>query len=144
LPISEKTRRSLQELGLTDYEIRAYIALLESGPATASKLSEASDVPYSKLHKVLSSLEKKGWVEMERGRPSRYYPKPPSVGIDVTRFQVEARLKSNEAVVLEELQPLYEKRHVREVGHAVESKPATLRVQTGEIRIKKEDTLLDK
>jgi sugar-specific transcriptional regulator TrmB len=114
LRISEKTRRSLQEFGLTDYEMRAYIALLETGPTTADKLSEESDVPYSKVHNVLSSLEKKGWVEMEHSRPGRYYPKPPSVAIDTTKLQVESRLRSSQAVVLEELQPLYERRGVRE------------------------------
>lgn len=114
MPIDEKIRRSLQEFGLTDYEVRAYIALLETGPATANRLSEESDVPYSKVHNVLSNLEKKGWVWMEHGRPSRYYPKPPSVAIDTTKLRVEGRLKSSEAVALEELQPLYERRGVRE------------------------------
>lgn len=114
MPIGEKTRRSLQEFGLTDYEIRAYTALLDVGPATASKLSEASDVPYSKVYEVLGSLEKKGWVEMEHGRPSRYYPKPPTVALDMTKLQLESRFRSNEAVVLEELQPLYERKEVRE------------------------------
>jgi len=51
---------------------------------------------------------------MEHSRPSTYYPKPPSVAIDTTKLQMESRLRSNEAIVLEELQPLYEKREVRE------------------------------
>ena len=72
MTISDKTRRSLQEFGLTDYEIRSYTSLLEIGPATASELSESSSVPYSKIYEVLGSLEKKGWIEMEHGRPSKY------------------------------------------------------------------------
>lgn len=114
MPISDKARRSLQEFGLTDYEIRSYTSLLEIGPATASKLSEASDVPYSKIYEVLGSLEKKGWTEMEHGRPSRYYPKPPSVALEIAKSQVENALKTNEAMVLSELQPVYEKKGVRE------------------------------
>jgi sugar-specific transcriptional regulator TrmB len=114
LTISDRARRSLQEFGLTDYEIRSYTSLLEIGPATASELSEASDVPYSKIYEVLGSLEKKGWIEMEHGRPSKYYPKPPSVAIDITKSQLETKLKTNEAHVLDELQPLYEKKGVRE------------------------------
>jgi len=114
LTISDRARRALQEFGLTDYEIRSYTSLLEIGPATASKLSEASDVPYSKIYEVLGSLEKKGWIEMEHGRPSRYYPKPPSVAMEITKSQLEIALKTNEAQVLEELQPLYEKKGVRE------------------------------
>jgi len=114
LPISDRARRSLQGFGLTDYEIRSYTSLLEIGPATASELSESSGVPYSKIYEVLGSLEKKGWIEMEHGRPSRYYPKPPSVAMEITKSQLESALKTNEALVLEELQPLYEKKGVRE------------------------------
>jgi sugar-specific transcriptional regulator TrmB len=51
---------------------------------------------------------------MEHGRPSKYYPKPPSVAMDITRSQFESSLRTNEAVILGELQPLYEKKGVRE------------------------------
>jgi sugar-specific transcriptional regulator TrmB len=114
LAISDRTRRSLQEFGLTDYEIRSYTSLLEIGPATANELSEASEVPYSKIYEVLGSLEKKGWIEMEHGRPSKYYPKPPSVALEITKSQLENSLKTNEGVILGELQPIYEKKGVRE------------------------------
>jgi sugar-specific transcriptional regulator TrmB len=114
MTISDRARRSLQEFGLTDYEIRSYTSLLEIGPATASELSQASDVPYSKIYEVLGSLEKKGWIEMEHGRPSKYYPKPPSVAMEVARSQLESKFKTNEKQILGELQPLYEKKGVRE------------------------------
>jgi len=114
LPISDRVRKSLQEFGLTDYEIRSYTSLLEIGPATASELSEASDVPYSKIYEILGSLEKKGWIESEHGRPSKYYPKPPSLAMEITKSQIENQLKTNEAQILGELQPLYEKKGVRE------------------------------
>jgi sugar-specific transcriptional regulator TrmB len=104
----------MQEFGLTDYEIRSYTSLLEIGPATASALSESSSVPYSKIYEVLGSLEKKGWIEMEHGRPSKYYPKPPSVAMEITKSQWENSIRTNEALILGELQPLYEKKGVRE------------------------------
>ena len=114
MTISDKARRSLQEFGLTDYEIRSYTSLLEIGPATASELSESSSVPYSKIYEVLGSLEKKGWIESEHGRPSKYYPKPPSVAMEITRSHLENSLRTNGALILGELQPLYEKKGVRE------------------------------
>lgn len=104
----------MQEFGLTDYEIRSYTSLLEIGPATASELSESSSVPYSKIYEVLGSLEKKGWIESEHGRPSKYYPKPPSVAMEITKSHLENSLRTNEALILGELQPLYEKKGVRE------------------------------
>ena len=104
----------MQEFGLTDYEIRSYTSLLEIGPATASELSEANGVPYSKIYEVLGALEKKGWLEMEHGRPSKYYPKPPSIAMEITKSQLENSLHTNETLILSELQPIYEKKGVRE------------------------------
>jgi sugar-specific transcriptional regulator TrmB len=51
---------------------------------------------------------------MEHGRPSKYYPKPPSVATEIARSQLENTLKTNETLILGELQPLYEKKGVRE------------------------------
>lgn len=57
--ISEETRKSLQNLGLTDYETRVYVALLQRGALTASEASENTQVPYSKIYEILGNLEKK-------------------------------------------------------------------------------------
>jgi len=114
MEISEKARNSLREFGLTDYEVRAYVALLEGGPRTASELSKTAEVPFSKVYEVLGSLEKKGWAEAEHGRPTRYYPKPPSDAVEGTKLRMERSLKNNESQILSELQPLYEKKDVHE------------------------------
>lgn len=112
--VSQDARRVLRELGLTDYETRVYIALLEKGASTASQVSENSDVPYSKVYETLTSLERKGWIETERGRPGRYYPKAPSEALATTKMQVEERVKTWERTITTELQPLYERREIRE------------------------------
>ncbi len=114
MSISERTRKALQEFGLTEYELRVYTSLLEHHTLTASKISEHSSVPYSKIYEVLASLEKKGWVESEHGRPSKYYPKPPSEAIEASKFRVLDTLRLNEAQILEELKPLYERKETRE------------------------------
>ncbi len=94
--------------------MRSYIALLDYGAMTASRVSEHSNVPYSKIYDVLGSLEKKGWIETERGRPSKYYPKPPVETMATTRMKFEDRFNISENQVLKELQPLYEKKDTRE------------------------------
>lgn len=114
MPTSEKTRRSLQDLGLTEYEMRGYIALLEHGAMTASRISEHANVPYSKIYEVLGSLEKKGWIETEHGRPSKYYPKPPAEAVATTRMKIEDTFNISESQVLKELQPIYEKKDTHE------------------------------
>jgi len=114
LPLSGEAKKVLNELGLTQYETRAYLALLDKGNLTASQISEYSEVPYSKIYEVLASLEKKGWIKAERGRPSKYYPKSPSEALEAAKLRLEEMTKSWEQAILSELQPLYEKQGIRE------------------------------
>lgn len=112
--LNEKTRKVLQDLGLTDYEIKAYISLLTDPGRQASEISKDSDVPVSKIYEVLSNLERKGWVESQHGRPIRYYPKSPSTALQIFRMRLESELKVNEEYLLRELMPIYERRETQE------------------------------
>jgi sugar-specific transcriptional regulator TrmB len=114
LPVSEDAKKVLHEVGLTEYETRAYLILLERGVMTASEVSEHGGVPYSKVYETLNSLERKGWVEAERGRPSRYFPKAPSEALEAARLRLEDMVNGWKGVVMGELQPLYEKRELME------------------------------
>jgi HTH-type transcriptional regulator, sugar sensing transcriptional regulator len=114
LVVSEKTRRALKEFGLTEYEAKAYISLVESGVLAASELSRIASIPYSKIYEIIGNLERKGWVESEQGRPSKYYSKAPSTALESSRVRFETLLRSSEAEALQELQPLYEKKGVQE------------------------------
>jgi len=114
LSVSERTRRALKDFGLTEYEVKAYVALVESGPTPASQLSTKATIPYSKIYEILGNLERKGWVEIEQGRPSKYFPKPPSTALESSRVRTENTLKSSQIDALSELQPLYERKGVQE------------------------------
>ncbi len=112
--VSEITKRALKDFGLTEYEVKAYIALVQSGPMPASQLSSTAAIPYSKIYEILGNLERKGWVESEQGRPSKYFPKPPATALESSRVRMENTLKSSQTDALLELQPLYEKKEVQE------------------------------
>jgi sugar-specific transcriptional regulator TrmB len=114
MPVSERTKRALKDFDLTEYEVKAYIALVESGPVPASQLSTTAAIPYSKIYEILGNLERKGWVETEQGRPSKYFAKPPSAALDSSRVRMESTLKSSQTDALSELQPLYERKGVQE------------------------------
>ena len=58
--------------------------------------------------------ERKGWIEVERGRPSRYFPKAPSESLEAAKLRLEDMVNSWKHVVMGELQPLYEKRELLE------------------------------
>ena len=114
MSVSDKTRRALKDFGLTDYEVKTYVALVEAGPMPASELSTHAGVPYSKIYEIIGNLERKGWVETEQGRPSKYYPKAPTMALESSKIRIENNLKLSLDEALGELQPLYEKKDVKE------------------------------
>lgn len=54
----------LRQLGLSDYEEKAYKALIKLGKSSASEISVEGGVSYGKIYEVLSSLERKGFVKV--------------------------------------------------------------------------------
>lgn len=77
--MAEEMVNTLKIAGLTEYEVKVYLALVTSGNLTASELSEKSKVPYSRIYDIISKLEEKGWVEVEEGRPIRVFTKNPDM-----------------------------------------------------------------
>ncbi len=109
MSISDKTKKALEKVGLTSYEIRTFTALLKTGEQTASDLSQKSGVPYSKIYEVLGTLEDKSWIGSDDSRPTKYFAKSPSTGLETTKQKIENDFLQNQSVILNELVPLYEK-----------------------------------
>jgi sugar-specific transcriptional regulator TrmB len=114
MSISDKTRKSLEKIGLTSYEIKTFSSLLKTGELTASDLSQKSGVPYSKIYEVLGTLEEKSWIGSDDSRPTKYFAKSPSTGLDTTKQKIENDFLHNQSIILNELVPLYEKSGVSE------------------------------
>ncbi len=112
--ISDKSRKAMESLGLTSYEIKVYLSLLVQGSMTASDISKISGVPYSKIYEVLNSLDNKVWLESDSSRPQKFYPKSPSTALEAVRLQKEIEIKNNEEIIKNELIPIYEKSGIRE------------------------------
>ena len=67
--IPDSLATSMREFGLTDYETSLYFELTSRQEANAAELSETSGIAYTKVYSVLSSLTRKGLVEIMRGKP---------------------------------------------------------------------------
>jgi sugar-specific transcriptional regulator TrmB len=73
----------LKDLGLSEYEANAYRALLETGPATAKELSEASGVPMGRIYDVLGSIESQHLVRSQAAsRPKKYVAVEPETALE--------------------------------------------------------------
>lgn len=68
--------KRIMELGLTEYQGRAYLALLELGTATASQVPPVSRVPRTRVYATMNQLHEKGLVEILPETPLRYRPVP--------------------------------------------------------------------
>jgi len=107
--ISDKTKKSLEKIGLTSYEIRAYTTLIKDGESNASEISQNSGVPYSKIYEILGTLEEKGWIGSDDSRPTKYVAKAPANALETTKQNADTIFSENKNVILSELVPLYEK-----------------------------------
>lgn len=61
---NEERAKWLLDLGLTDGEARAYLALVDGGPAPASEIAKSARVPRNRVYDVLESLAAKDLVDI--------------------------------------------------------------------------------
>jgi len=109
MSVSDQTRKSLEKVGLTGYEIKTFTSLLKTGELTASDLSQHSGVPYSKIYEVLGMLEEKGWIGSDKSRPTKYFAKSPNSALQTTKQKIEEDFAKNEKTILNDLNPIYKK-----------------------------------
>jgi HTH-type transcriptional regulator, sugar sensing transcriptional regulator len=64
----------LQALGLTEYEARAYTALLSLGRAQPAKIARHSHIPRPKVYETLERLEARGLATRTQLSPLEYAP----------------------------------------------------------------------
>ncbi len=73
----EDSLRHLQKLGFTEYEARAYLALLRHNPSTRYQLSQNAAIPESKIYEIVRRLQDKGMIAGLHGDPPRFIPLAP-------------------------------------------------------------------
>ena len=60
---------SLEEFGLSKYELQAYVTLISKGTISASELAYYSELPRTKVYPVLLKLEKKKLAIISKSKP---------------------------------------------------------------------------
>ena len=71
----------LENIGLSPYEARCYVALLRSGPQKGKDLADKAEVPRTSVYPNLESLEKKGFITLIQKEPKIYLAKKPEIAI---------------------------------------------------------------
>jgi sugar-specific transcriptional regulator TrmB len=73
----------LVEIGFSEYEAKAYLALLRESPVTGYHLSKLSGVPRSMIYEVLGKLTARGAaMTLRKGGSTQYAPTPAAEFLD--------------------------------------------------------------
>ena len=89
----------LQDLNFTEYEAKAYLALLDKSPLSGYAVSLGSGVPRSKIYEVLGGLVERGEVLISHEEPSLYTPLPPQELVRLKKKRAEASLEAAETAL---------------------------------------------
>ncbi len=131
VPINADRIRKLTEFGLTEYQARVYLTLLDLGSATASQIPPLSRVPRTRIYATMQQLHEKGLVEILPETPLRYKAVPFAAFLRTAADELRGRasqLESNldalsrEFAILAQEEPelrggfeaIYGRRNVRE------------------------------
>ncbi len=99
----------LRKVGLTEYEAKAYLALLNTHLSTASKTAEKSGVPRTKIYTVLEGLSNKGWVKMYSGYPLLFRAVAPAAVFEKAKEDYTAFLASIQVTLKQEANGMKDK-----------------------------------
>lgn len=91
--MNENILEILKNLNFTEYEAKAYLALLEVSPLTGYGVSRNSGVPRSKIYEVLDSLVMRGDILISPGTTQQYVPIPAKELIKSRRIKAEENFK---------------------------------------------------
>ncbi|MFX1260062.1 MAG: TrmB family transcriptional regulator [Promethearchaeota archaeon] len=72
----------LRNFKLSNYEINAYITLLNSKSLTAREIIKKSSVPRGRIYNILDNLRTKGTIEIQESRPKMYRPLPLNLALN--------------------------------------------------------------
>ncbi len=96
MPINNDRLEKMMEYGLTEYEARTYLALLDLGVASARDIANLSRVPRTKIYSVLDDLHQKQLAEIIPERPKKYEVVPFDQYLRTFEREYQAKLKKIE------------------------------------------------
>ena len=92
MEIKTEIVETLTGIGFTEYEAKAYIALIGLGNATAREVSSISGVPHGRIYSVLRSLADKGYIFVGEGTPASYCAEKPSDVLNPLKADMDRKI----------------------------------------------------
>ena len=78
----------LRKLGLTEKEVRVYLAGLELGPSSVKKIAEIAKIPRPTTYQIIKTLENKGlFIEAKQKKKRLFVAQSPERILGILRIQ---------------------------------------------------------
>ncbi|WP_226006528.1 HTH-type sugar sensing transcriptional regulator TrmB [Natrinema salinisoli] len=97
----DELRSTVERVGdrfnLGEYEIDAYLTVLEQGQLTASEIADRTDIPQPRVYDTVRSLSDRGLVELRESRPMKVVAIDPGEAFDDVQTSFEQMIEELEA-----------------------------------------------
>ncbi len=97
----DELRSTVERVGdrfnLGEYEIDAYLTVLEQGQLTASEIADRTDIPQPRVYDTVRSLSDRGLVELRESRPMKVVAIDPGEAFDNVQSSLERMIDELEA-----------------------------------------------
>lgn len=104
--VNNEAIQRLKDLGMSEYEARAYVELLRNNPVSPYELAKNSGIPSSKIYEVLNRLkDRKAVIFLEEKGKQRCAPLEPEELLALQRKQMEQTLDGLGELLKEESGP---------------------------------------
>lgn len=94
MPTESEAIELLEELGLTEYEARCFVALSRVEKASAKEVSDLSDVPRSRVYDAVDRLHRRGLVDVQQSDPREFRALSEEKALQVLRDQYEETISN--------------------------------------------------
>ncbi len=97
----DELRSTVERVGdrfnLGEYEIDAYLSVLEHGQLTASEIADRTDIPQPRVYDTVRSLSDRGLVELRESRPMKIVAIDPGEAFDDVQSSLETMIAELES-----------------------------------------------
>lgn len=90
---------ALDQLGLTEYEARCFVALTRLEQGTAKEVSQLSDVPRSRIYDTVDRLHKRGLVDVQQSDPRKFRAVSKDAAFDKLRREYVEHIEAADAAL---------------------------------------------
>jgi sugar-specific transcriptional regulator TrmB len=91
---AEDAITALENLGLTTYEARCFVALTQLPHGTAKEISQVADIPRSRVYETMDRLQNHGLVELHQADPRAYQSVSVDMALSTFRAQYDSYLET--------------------------------------------------